>query len=110
MSGRPAEKTLYVLINDKIGKDLAQLTPALKERVVRDVIQLLERAVTDERARCAGIARRRAEVWRRTPLASSAIAAGREEARARSNEAIVIADLIDTPASSAPVSDDGEVN
>jgi hypothetical protein len=101
---------LYVLVNEKIGNDLAQLPAALKEQVMRKVVEVLERAVTDERARCAGIARGRAEIWRRTPLASSEMAAAREEARARANEAVVIADLIDTPESTVPAGDEVEVN
>ena len=55
-----------------------------------------EEAVRKERERCADICRRRAETWRTTALASSTLAAAREEARARANEAAYLADLIES--------------
>ena len=55
-----------------------------------------EEAVQKERERCVEICRRRAETWRTTALASSTIAAARDEARARANEAAYLADLIES--------------
>jgi len=62
----------------------------------QQIAELLAEAVRKERARCASIARSRAELWRRTPLAQSPLPSAREEARARANEAVVIADLIES--------------
>ena len=55
-----------------------------------------EEAVQKERERCAEICRRRAATWRTTALASSTMAAARDEARARANEAAYLADLIES--------------
>jgi hypothetical protein len=56
----------------------------------------IEEAVRRERQRCAEVCRRRAETWRNTSLASSTMAAARDEARARANEAAYLADLIES--------------
>ncbi|MGH9457118.1 MAG: hypothetical protein ACRD2J_05695 [Thermoanaerobaculia bacterium] len=52
--------------------------------------------VQRERERCAAVCRRRAELWRTTAAAKSSIAAAREEAQARANEAAYLADLIES--------------
>ena len=62
----------------------ARITARLEE-VVND---LLHR----ERERCVAICKRRAALWGNTNLASSPL--GREECRARTNEANYIADAI----------------
>ena len=51
--------------------------------------------VRRERDRCVRICRRRAELWRKTSAAPGSTAA-REEARARANEALYLADLLAT--------------
>ena len=56
---------------------------------------LVSEQIAAERDRCSGLCRERAATWRHTSLASSTIAAAREEARARANEATYLADLID---------------
>lgn len=61
-------------------------------------------AIDEERERCAAIARQRAELWRKTSLATSSMAAARDEARARANEATVIAEMIET----VPAADEKE--
>jgi hypothetical protein len=48
-----------------------------------------------ERDRCVAVCRRRADLWRRT-LERSPLAAGKEEARARANEATYLADLLES--------------
>lgn len=55
----------------------------------------MDEKVHSERARCVTICRGRAELWRRT-AARTTLAAAREEARARANEASYIADLIES--------------
>jgi hypothetical protein len=52
--------------------------------------------VRRERERCVRICRRRAELWRKTSGARAGVAAAREEARARANEASYLADLLAT--------------
>jgi hypothetical protein len=52
----------------------------------------LEQALYRERERCVAICKRRAVVWSNTLMASSPL--GREESRARTNEATYIADAI----------------
>jgi len=60
------------------------------------ITALLETAVTQflylERERCVAICKKRAAVWSNTAMASSPL--GREESRARTNEATYIADAI----------------
>jgi hypothetical protein len=53
----------------------------------------MEEQIQFERARCVGICRSRAELWRRT-AAKTSITSAREEARARANEAAYLADLL----------------
>ena len=55
-------------------------------------------AVQRERERCVAICRRRAELWRTTTSATSSIAAARQEAQARANEAAYLADLLESGA------------
>ena len=55
----------------------------------------MEETVQSERDRCISICRSRAELWRRT-ASRTTLAAAREEARARANEAGYIADLIES--------------
>jgi hypothetical protein len=62
----------------------------------------IEEAIRRERERCAEICRRRAETWRNTSLASSAMPAARDEARARANEATYLADLIEAAEDEKP--------
>lgn len=64
------------------------------ERDSGEIQMSTEELVQRERERCVGLCRRRAELWRRTSLASSSIASAREEARARANEAAYLADLL----------------
>jgi hypothetical protein len=72
-------------INQPIPVDLpARVTAHLEEAVD----ELLYR----ERERCVEICKRRAALWSNTSMSASPI--GREESRARTNEAIYIADAI----------------
>jgi hypothetical protein len=97
----------FVLSVLRLPPDAAHIAPAEREAPFSEIIGV---AVRDERARCAEIARTRADLWRGTPLATSAVAAGREEARARANEAAVIADLIESDVPSPAVPGEAEVN
>lgn len=68
---------------------------SLSPEIVESMIALVEEEVSRERRRCVEECRRRAELWRNTTLSQSEIPAAREEARARANEAQVLADLLD---------------
>ncbi len=70
----------------------------VRRRVSQEIGVLVEEHVQGERERCVGICRRRAKVWRSTSASRSAIASAREEARARGNEALYLADLIESGA------------
>lgn len=106
----PARAALETLVIEGMGDALTELAPSSRQHVVSRIAELLERAIDGERARCAGIARGRAELWRGTSLATAALAFAREEARARANEAIVIADLIEGDANEEAVDGEDEVN
>jgi hypothetical protein len=70
----------------------------VRRRVSQEVGVLIEEHVQGERERCVGMCRRRAKLWRSTSAARSAIASARAEARARANEALYLADLIESGA------------
>lgn len=72
-----------------------ELTPEAAYHLRRGIADLVEAEVLVERNRCAEECRRRAALWRRTPLAESGPAAAAEEARARANEAHYLAELIE---------------
>jgi hypothetical protein len=62
------------------------------ERVALRIETALNQLVGQERERWVAICKRRAVLWTNTPMASSPL--GREESRARANEATYLADAI----------------
>ena len=69
--------------------------PASREMVSRISARLeeaVDQAVRGERERCAAVCKKRAALWSNTSMASSPL--GRDESRARANEATYIADAI----------------
>ncbi len=69
--------------------------PVSREMVSRISVHLdeaLRQALLGERERCAALCKKRAALWSNTSMASSPL--GREESRARANEATYIADAI----------------
>jgi hypothetical protein len=72
-------------INAPVPVDLSARIAARLEETVNDMLYR-------ERERCVAICKRRAALWSNTALASSP--PGREESRARTNEATYIADAI----------------
>jgi hypothetical protein len=70
----------------------------VRRRVSQEIGVLIEDHVQGERERCVGICRRRAKVWRSTSAARGTVASARAEARARANEALYLADLIESGA------------
>jgi hypothetical protein len=61
-------------------------------RMAAHIEEAVNRLVGRERERCVAICKRRAALWSNSPMASSPM--GREESRARANEATYIADAI----------------
>jgi hypothetical protein len=72
-------------INAPVPIDLAPRITARLEQAINELLY-------SERERCVAICKRRAALWSNTASASSPL--GREESRARTNEAIYIADAI----------------
>jgi len=72
-------------INGTVPIDLAAKITARLEEAVNDLLYR-------ERERCVAICKRRAALWSNSTMSSSP--QGREESRARTNEAIYIADAI----------------
>ena len=68
---------------------------AVGQKSGEDLVRAVADLLAAERSRAVDICRSRAGLWRRTPSASSAVAAAREEARARANEAAYLADVIE---------------
>jgi hypothetical protein len=67
-------------------------TGDVADRIADRIGETVSRLVGQERERCVEICKRRAVLWSNTPMASSPL--GREESRARANEATYIADAI----------------
>jgi hypothetical protein len=90
---------------------LNELLGALPEPARRGLVlracRLVDEQRLEERDRCVTICRQRAALWRGTLAAESALASAREEARARGNEALYLADLL---ASAAPAEPPAGVN
>lgn len=86
-----SENELQQLASMMLDELFAGSPPASAATIAR---RYLEDAMASERERCSAICRERAELWRRTPAASSDIPAARDEARARANEAAYLADLL----------------
>jgi hypothetical protein len=63
-------------------------------RIAVRIGETVNRLVGQERERCVAMCKSRAALWSNTPMASSPL--GREESRARANEATYIADAIRT--------------
>jgi hypothetical protein len=82
---------------------LAEVASDVRRRVFQEIGVLVEENVHEQRERCVELCRRRAELWRRTSAAKSAVAVPHEEARARANEARYLADLIESGADPSDV-------
>jgi hypothetical protein len=67
-----------------------RISPDDVAALARHIAALIE----EERRRCAKVCLERAELWRHTSLASAALPAAREEARARANEAQYLSDAL----------------
>jgi hypothetical protein len=88
-----------------LGSVLDPLGLEEKARVLANLGAGVDAEVRRERDRCVELCRGRAELWGKTLLAQSPVASAKEEARARSNEARYLADLLDTASASEPEAD-----
>jgi hypothetical protein len=81
-------------IIDNIG---VNASVALESVVAERIASLVTKLVGAERERCVRLCQERAELWKNTAMASMAGPRGREESRARGNEASYLADLLVSP-------------
>ena len=65
---------------------------SVAERIAVRIGEAVNRLIGRERERCVAVCKKRAALWSNTQMASSPL--GREESRARANEATCIADAI----------------
>lgn len=87
---------ITLLTERVLGTLLSEIPEALRGDLLARISALVEEEVQRERNRCVGICRERADLWQRTLAAmASAVPPAREEARARSNEATYLADLLE---------------
>jgi hypothetical protein len=77
---------------------LTDVPSNVRRRILQEVGVLIEEHVQEERERCVAMCQRRGALWKKTSAAKSGVAAAREEARARANEARYLADLIESGA------------
>ena len=99
MVDRKARSSATVEASEAALRELLKDVPSdVRRRVSQEVGVLVEEHVQGERERCVAMCRRRAELWRKTSAARSTVVAAREEARARANEALYLADLIESGA------------
>jgi hypothetical protein len=73
---------------------LRDIPGELRSRVVDGIRSLIEQVRQRERERFVAVCQRRAELWRGTTASRSPVAIARDEARARANEALYLADLL----------------
>lgn len=75
---------------------LSEIPEALRTDLLKRISALVEEEVRRERDRCVQICRKRSDLWHRTLAATApGVPQAREEARARSNEATYLADLLE---------------
>jgi len=92
-ASRKAVETLEIA-KEGLAESLREVPKETSERLIRQVGDLLQEQIQQERGRCATACRQRSELWRRTTASQVPASEGREEARARANEALYLADLL----------------
>jgi len=97
MSNRTIESDKLVeAVEASLRDRLADIPGDSRQDLLETVAGLIERQARAERDRCVAVCRRRALLWRNTAASRSSLAVAREEARARGNEAIYLADLLES--------------
>jgi hypothetical protein len=94
------ESRLIDLIRERLGPRLTEMPEATRSAVVSMAAALLEEEILGERHRCVELCRQRAALWQRTPFSEPI-----DEARARTNEATYLADLLAAEPETAPPPD-----
>jgi hypothetical protein len=91
-----AEKAVAIqtLAREILNEIKARVPDDLSARITAHLEEALNDMLYRERERCVAICKRRASLWSNTAMATSP--QGREESRARTNEANYIADAIRT--------------
>jgi hypothetical protein len=83
---------IQILAREILNEINAPVPVDLPARVTARLEEAINELLYSERERCVAICKRRATLWSNTDMASSPL--GREESRARTNEATYIADAI----------------
>ena len=97
MSNRTIESDkLAEAVEAALRDRLAGLPGDSRNDLLETVAGLIEKQARAERDWRVAVCRRRADLWRNTAASRSSPALAREEARARGNEAIYLADLLET--------------
>jgi hypothetical protein len=73
---------------------LAEIPVTIRKRIVQELETALEEQKQRERDRCVRLCKHRASLWRNTSASRSSLESAREEARARANEAVYLADVL----------------
>jgi hypothetical protein len=95
MSGRKADAddaAILILAHEILDEIGVPPSGDVAEGIAVRIGEAVNRLVGRERERCVAICKKRAALWSNTPMATSPL--GREESRARANEASYIADAI----------------
>lgn len=93
-------------LNQTLGHLLEGLPAEHRASIIDRAKALLSRARTAERERCVRLCRYRADLWDRTAAGSeSSVPQAREEARARRNESLYLADLLESETDPFPEAD-----
>jgi hypothetical protein len=80
------------LVAQELGPQLHSSPASLRPILTATIAEFASKYVSAERSRCRILCKRRAELWRTTKGAGTAL--GAEEGRCRANEADYLADLI----------------
>jgi hypothetical protein len=91
-SSAETDAAIQSLAREILNEINAPVPVDLSAKITAQLEEAINGMLYRERERCVAICKRRAALWSNTALASSPL--GREESRARTNEATYIADAI----------------
>ncbi|HEX4826091.1 MAG TPA: hypothetical protein VFV19_17465 [Candidatus Polarisedimenticolaceae bacterium] len=94
MISRDRGRRILTALQAALGDVLAGSPASTKAAVLERLEAVVEAEVARERRRCVGLCEQRATLWQKTSATSSNVAAARDEARSRSNEAEYLADVL----------------
>ena len=87
-------RRILTALQAALGEVLEGATAETRAAVLERLEAVVESEIIRERKRCVALCEQRAAIWQKTSSASSNVAAARDEARARSNEAEYLADVL----------------